>query len=447
MRLGVDAAREAAHDDEPGSRELPAEAARDRGAVARARARAHDRDGRLGEELGLGAAAQEEPRRRIVDRAQQRREVGRRPRRKRYPPAASRSRYARSSKRRSNAATARRAAADQVRARLRREDRERELRHSRARPASDRRAPPQRARLAPSRTPRARRSSARPGRRAHSPARTGGAGRRRGAAAHPPPCRATAASSRAAPAPRDACGTAASPRSARRRAPPAHARHREDEIEAVEQRARELVAVRASRCAEQLHWAAGSPRPPHGQRFIVPTSWNLAGKTTRPAARETETKPSSSGWRSASSAGRWNSASSSRSSTPRCARLASPGRRCGPPPTIAAVEALWCGARKGARETSGRFVHEPGDRVDPRHLERGIGVERRQDPRQAPREHRLPRAGRAAEEEVVPARSSQLERATGAFLAAHVREVGDADGPWPFGASGGSGSSSSSPRR
>jgi len=62
-----------------------------------------------------------------------------------------------------------------------------------------------------------------------------------------------------------------------------------------------------------------------------------AGKTTRPAARETETKPSSSGWRRASSAGRWNSASSSRSSTPRCARLASPGRRCGPPPTIAAV--------------------------------------------------------------------------------------------------------------
>ena len=64
-------------------------------------------------------------------------------------------------------------------------------------------------------------------------------------------------------------------------------------------------------------------------------------------------KPSSSGWRSASSAGRWNSASSSRSRTPRCARLASPGLRCGPPPTIAAVEALWCGARNGGCETSG----------------------------------------------------------------------------------------------
>ena len=38
------------------------------------------------------------------------------------------------------------------------------------------------------------------------------------------------------------------------------------------------------------------------------------------------TTPSSSGWRSASSAGRGNSGSSSRNSTPRCARLASPGR-------------------------------------------------------------------------------------------------------------------------
>ena len=69
-------------------------------------------------------------------------------------------------------------------------------------------------------------------------------------------------------------------------------------------------------------------------------------------------------------------------------------------------------------------VHETGDRVDPRHLERGVGVERRQDPRQAARKHRLPRAGRAAEEDVVPARGGQLERAPGAFLPADVREVG-----------------------
>ncbi len=85
-------------------------------------------------------------------------------------------------------------------------------------------------------------------------------------------------------------------------------------------------------------------------------------------------------------------------------------------------------AERRPRDERRVAVHETGDRVDPRHLERGVGVERRQDPRQAPREHRLPRAGRAAEEEVVPARSRQLERASGAFLATHVREVGHRGG-------------------
>ena len=69
-------------------------------------------------------------------------------------------------------------------------------------------------------------------------------------------------------------------------------------------------------------------------------------------------------------------------------------------------------------------VHEPGDRVDPCHLERGLGVERRQDPRQPAPQHRLSRPGRPAEEEVVAARRCQLERAAGPFLAADVGEVG-----------------------
>ena len=86
---------------------------------------------------------------------------------------------------------------------------------------------------------------------------------------------------------------------------------------------------------------------------MVATSWNRAGKTAKPAARAIAMLPSSSGWRSASSAGRWNSGSSSRRSTPLCARLASPGRGPGPPPTIAAIDALWCGARNGGRVISG----------------------------------------------------------------------------------------------
>jgi hypothetical protein len=64
-------------------------------------------------------------------------------------------------------------------------------------------------------------------------------------------------------------------------------------------------------------------------------------------ARATETFPLSSGWRSESSVARWNSGSSSRNSTPRCARLTSPGFTFSPPPTRAAIEALWCGVRNG----------------------------------------------------------------------------------------------------
>ena len=75
VRLGVDAAREAADDHQPGGGELPPERSRDRGAVARAGARADDRHRRPRERLGRRGAAQEQPGRRIVDRAQERREV------------------------------------------------------------------------------------------------------------------------------------------------------------------------------------------------------------------------------------------------------------------------------------------------------------------------------------------------------------------------------------
>ena len=429
MRLGVDAAGEARYDDEPRSGELPAEAARDRRAVAGARASADDRDGRSSEKLGLRDAADEEPSRRIVDRTQQRREVRRRPRHEAVParsellavralvepPLKARQRWPRGGRIRcvpvSDAKTAS-ASSDT-----------RELR-----PASGRRAPPPRARLAPSRTsasaaivratrptrawPRPERWSRSTARRRSSSASTSRERRLRG---EPLPRR------------RDTSGhRSRSSHSARRQAPHrgrAASRGRGRSGRAA--RGRACPGTAASRCAEQLHCAAGSPRPPQGQRFIVATSMKRAGKTTRPAARETETKPSSSGWRSASSVGRWNSASSSRSSTPRCARLASPGRRL----RAAADDrrgrgAVMRRAERRPRDERMLAVHEPGDRVDPRHLEGGVGIERRQDPRQPAREHRLPRPGRAAEEDVVPARRRQLERAPGALLPADVREVG-----------------------
>ena len=59
----------------------------------------------------------------------------------------------------------------------------------------------------------------------------------------------------------------------------------------------------------------------------------------RPLADATLTCPVSSGWRSESSTARWNSGSSSRNSTPRCARLISPGRTFKPPPTNAGIDA------------------------------------------------------------------------------------------------------------
>ena len=79
-----------------------------------------------------------------------------------------------------------------------------------------------------------------------------------------------------------------------------------------------------------------------------PTNVKRAGNVTDALERVTTTCPSSRGWRSASIASRRNSVNSSRNSTPRCARLTSPGRSCvDPPPNSPAVLIEWCGERTG----------------------------------------------------------------------------------------------------
>ena len=94
----------------------------------------------------------------------------------------------------------------------------------------------------------------------------------------------------------------------RRELDAAHARHREDEVEAVEERARELVPVareplrRAAALGRRVAAAAAGTEV-HRRR----PAGTAPGRRRGPPARATETKPSSSGWRSASSAGRWNS--------------------------------------------------------------------------------------------------------------------------------------------
>ena len=94
---------------------------------------------------------------------------------------------------------------------------------------------------------------------------------------------------------------------------------------------------------------SGGKRATEAQGFIAARSWNLAGKSLRRAARAILMRPLSSGCLSASSTPRSNSGSSSRNSTPWWASEISPGRGTPPPPTSAAVEAVWCGARNGRR--------------------------------------------------------------------------------------------------
>jgi ADP-ribose pyrophosphatase len=65
-----------------------------------------------------------------------------------------------------------------------------------------------------------------------------------------------------------------------------------------------------------------------------------------------------------------------------------------------------------------------GDRLDTRHFDRLLGRERREDAREAAREHRLPGPGRTGEQEIVSTRCRELERAAGTLLPAHLREVG-----------------------
>ena len=67
---------------------------------------------------------------------------------------------------------------------------------------------------------------------------------------------------------------------------------------------------------------------------------------------------------------------------------------------------------------------DAGNRMDAHHLECFARLERRQDRRQAPAEHRLPGSGWSRKKQVVAARGRELERTSRALLAAYVREIG-----------------------
>src|SRR5215217_1320080 len=78
----------------------------------------------------------------------------------------------------------------------------------------------------------------------------------------------------------------------------------------------------------------------------------------------------------------------------------------------------------GRREAGRR--EQTANRVNASHLERLLERQLRKDARKPSGEHRLPRAGRARQQKVVPARGRQLESAPGTFLAPYVGEVGTA---------------------
>ena len=67
-----------------------------------------------------------------------------------------------------------------------------------------------------------------------------------------------------------------------------------------------------------------------------------------PFERESATYPDSNGSRNVCRARALNSGASSRNRMPRCARVIAPGTAMPlPPPTKAAVLAVWCGASNG----------------------------------------------------------------------------------------------------
>ena len=158
---------------------------------------------------------------------------------------------------------------------------------------------------------------------------------------------------------------------------------------------------------------------------MAATSWKRAGNCTDARARVTRTTPSSSGWRSPSSTAGWNSPSSSRKSTPPLASDTSPGRMLAvPPPTMATSDAVWCGARSGGRCDQPARKGQPGGRVDHGGLQRHLPLQLGQQAGQPLGQHRLARARRAQQEQVMAAGRRRLDRQPGHGVTAHLGQVG-----------------------
>ena len=141
--------------------------------------------------------------------------------------------------------------------------------------------------------------------------------------------------------------------------PCARPRNGDDEVEPVEQRPRELVAVgREPRCASRC-----TPPPDRRARRTGTGSSSRRAESApgRRACRRPARRPRSRP-RAAGAAPRAHCAGTPPARRGRARRGARgwprPAAASGPPPTIAATDAVWCGARNGGTVTSGR----PGGR-------------------------------------------------------------------------------------
>ena len=90
-------------------------------------------------------------------------------------------------------------------------------------------------------------------------------------------------------------------------------------------------------------------------------NWNCAGNSAWCLARDNVMCPFSKGSRKASSASLENSGSSSKNSKPWCASEISPGRGGAPPPTKAALVALW--RQAGTHAMAAAELHDPRGRT------------------------------------------------------------------------------------
>ena len=100
-----------------------------------------------------------------------------------------------------------------------------------------------------------------------------------------------------------------------------------------------------------------------------------------------------------------------------------------PPPVSAAMQAEWCGARNGRRSGQRALGDQPATEWTIEVSSSSAGRQRRQDAGQARGQHRLARAGRADEQQVVAAGRGDLQRPLGVLLALDVAQVGQRGSP------------------